>query len=65
MTLQLAELTLRNTNLQVQHRLGWGTTHPCPFPRGAVRLLDGIRSTRMDGAAKDGLGGNGDDGQQE
>ena len=65
MTLQLVELALRNTNFQAQHRLGRGTTHPCPFPRGAVRLLDGISTARLNGATKDGLGGNGDNGQQE
>lgn len=58
MTLQLAELALSNTNLQIQHRLGGRTTPLDPSSRSTMRFLDGIRSARLDRASKDRLGGD-------
>ena len=64
MTLQFIELTLLDTNLQVQHPVGWCSTHLHPFSGHAMRLLDGVRSARLDGAPQDDLDSD-RDGQED
>jgi hypothetical protein len=58
MTLQIVELTLLDTNLQIHHSVRRGSTHLHPSSWNTMRLLHGIRSTRLDGAAKDSLDGD-------
>ena len=64
MTLQFIELALLDANLQVQHLVSWRPAHLLPSSGHAMRLLDGVGSTRLDGAAKDGLDGD-RDGQED
>jgi len=64
MALQLVELTLLDTNLQIHHSVRRGSTHLHPSPGNAVRLLHCIGSARLDGAAKDSLDGD-RDGQED
>jgi hypothetical protein len=55
MALQLVELALLDTNLQIQHSICRCPTHLDPFSGRLVRLLHDIGSARFDGAANDGL----------
>jgi hypothetical protein len=60
MTLQLVELTLLDTNLQIHHSVRRGSTHLHPSSGDAMRFLHGIGSARLDGTAKYGLDGDRD-----
>lgn len=53
MALQLVELGLLDTNLQVDHSIGGGTTQLRPSLRHDMSLLHSVWSARLEGAAKD------------